>query len=69
MPKQNGDINTESVAEQRFCTILADPPWPGQSGERHYATMSLDRIGGYTSFCLGYAKCSPVALDNKCPLS
>lgn len=44
MPKQNGDIHTESVATQRFCTILADPPWPGQSGERHYATMSLDRI-------------------------
>ena len=26
MPKQNGDIHTESVATQRFCTILADPP-------------------------------------------
>ena len=27
-----------------FTTILADPPWPAQSGERHYQTMSLDQI-------------------------
>ncbi|WP_241655577.1 hypothetical protein [Actinomyces oricola] len=24
-----------------FRTILADPPWPAQSGERHYRTMNL----------------------------
>jgi len=27
-----------------FRTILADPPWPAQGGERHYRTMSLDQI-------------------------
>ena len=27
-----------------FRTILVDPPWPAQSGERHYRTMSLDQI-------------------------
>ena len=27
-----------------FATILVDPPWPLQSGERHYRTMSLARI-------------------------
>lgn len=27
-----------------FRTILADPPWPAQSGERHYRTMNLERI-------------------------
>lgn len=29
-----------------FATILADPPWPAQGGERHYRTMSLERIAG-----------------------
>ena len=27
-----------------FATILVDPPWPAQSGEKHYRTMSLTRI-------------------------
>lgn len=27
-----------------FRTILADPPWPRQGGERHYSTMSLEEI-------------------------
>ena len=27
-----------------FTTILVDPPWPLQSGEKHYRTMSLARI-------------------------
>ena len=27
-----------------FPTILVDPPWPLQSGEKHYRTMSLARI-------------------------
>ena len=27
-----------------FATILVDPPWPLQGGERHYRTMSLARI-------------------------
>ena len=27
-----------------FSTILVDPPWPAQSGEKHYRTMSLARI-------------------------
>ena len=27
-----------------FATILADPPWPLQGGEKHYRTMSLARI-------------------------
>lgn len=27
-----------------FGTILVDPPWPLQSGEKHYRTMSLARI-------------------------
>ena len=27
-----------------FATILVDPPWPLQSGEKHYPTMSLARI-------------------------
>ena len=29
-----------------FATILADPPWQGQSGEAHYQTMSLEWIMG-----------------------
>lgn len=27
-----------------FTTILADPPWPAQSGERHYQTMDIEQI-------------------------
>ena len=27
-----------------FATMLVDPPWPLQSGEKHYRTMSLARI-------------------------
>lgn len=27
-----------------FATILVDPPWPAQSGEKHYRTMNLARI-------------------------
>ena len=27
-----------------FATVLVDPPWPLQSGEKHYRTMSLTRI-------------------------
>ena len=27
-----------------FATVLVDPPWPAQSGEKHYRTMSLARI-------------------------
>ena len=27
-----------------FATVLVDPPWPLQSGEKHYRTMSLARI-------------------------
>ena len=27
-----------------FATILVDPPWPLQSGEKHYRTMSMARI-------------------------
>ena len=27
-----------------FATILVDPPWPAQSGEKYYRTMSLARI-------------------------
>ena len=27
-----------------FATILVDPPWPLQGGEKHYRTMSLARI-------------------------
>ena len=27
-----------------FATILVDPPWPAQGGEKHYRTMSLARI-------------------------
>ena len=27
-----------------FATILVDPPWPLQSGEKHYRTMSLAQI-------------------------
>ncbi len=27
-----------------FATILVDPPWPAQGGEKHYRTVSLTRI-------------------------
>ena len=27
-----------------FATVLVDPPWPAQGGEKHYRTMSLARI-------------------------
>ncbi len=36
------DCSTSSSG--RFRTILADPPWPGQGGESHYPTMSLEQI-------------------------
>lgn len=29
-----------------YDVILADPPWPRQSGENHYDTMSLEQITG-----------------------
>ena len=32
------------MTQPRFSTIVADPPWQGQSGEKHYSTMSLDDI-------------------------
>lgn len=28
----------------KFATILADPPWQNQGGERHYETMTLAEI-------------------------
>ena len=35
-----------------FGTILVDPPWPLQSGEKHYRTMSLARITALPVGCL-----------------
>lgn len=32
---------------KRFKTILCDVPWPGQSGESHYPTMSLAEIRAF----------------------
>lgn len=30
--------------EEKYQTVLADPPWQGQSGEKHYGTMRLQSI-------------------------
>lgn len=32
------------MSTPKYKTILADPPWVGQSGENHYATMRLESI-------------------------
>jgi N6-adenosine-specific RNA methylase IME4 len=32
------------MTQHKFSTLVADPPWTGQSGENHYDTMSIDRI-------------------------
>lgn len=50
---QNGGVTATSAGSSPtipglppggFATILVDPPWPLQSGEKHYRTMSLARI-------------------------
>lgn len=41
-----GSRDMVGVPAGGFRTILADPPWPAQGGERHYRTMSLERIMG-----------------------
>lgn len=33
-----------STQTRRFRTILCDYPWPGQSGEHHYRTESMERL-------------------------
>jgi N6-adenosine-specific RNA methylase IME4 len=30
-----------------FSTLLLDFPWPGQGGERHYDTMTMDEIRAF----------------------
>lgn len=30
--------------DKQFRTVLADPPWPGQSSGQHYPVMSLEQI-------------------------
>lgn len=37
----------DSQERRRFACLLVDPPWPGQSGEKHYQTMSLERIRAF----------------------
>ena len=32
------------MTKHKYSTVLADPPWMGQSGEKHYDTMTLDAI-------------------------
>ena len=43
---QNEIISAGPLEDQRWDAVLADPPWQGQGGERHYPTMSLARIEG-----------------------
>lgn len=31
---------------KKYDTVLVDFPWPNQSGEKHYATMSMEDIAG-----------------------
>lgn len=42
----DGGRDMVGVPAGGFRTILVDPPWPAQGGERHYRTMSLERIMG-----------------------
>ena len=53
LSSQNGGVTATSAGSSLaipgsppggFATILVDPPWPLQSGEKHYRTMSLARI-------------------------
>ena len=53
LASQNGGVTATSACSSPtipglppggFATILVDPPWPAQSGEKHYRTMSLARI-------------------------
>ena len=53
LASQNGGVTATSAGSSPtipglppggFATILVDPPWPLQSGEKHYRTMSLARI-------------------------
>ena len=48
-----------------FATILVDPPWPAQSGEKHYRTMSLARIKALPVGQLAARDAPPVALDDQ----
>lgn len=42
----NAGRKVTGVPDGGFRTILADPPWPAQGAERHYRSMSLERIMG-----------------------
>ena len=53
LASQNGGVTAISAGSSPtilglppggFATILVDPPWPLQGGEKHYRTMSLARI-------------------------
>ena len=53
LASQNGGVTATSAGSSPtisglppggFATILVDPPWPLQGGEKHYRTMSLTRI-------------------------
>ena len=53
LASQNGGVTATSAGSSPtipglppggFATILVDPPWPLQSGEKHYPTMRLARI-------------------------
>jgi N6-adenosine-specific RNA methylase IME4 len=49
------------MTTKKYTTILADPPWPAQSGENHYLTLPMQRIKQ-----LGIALESHIADDAHC---
>jgi len=44
--EEAADSVTRPTSLELYDAVLADPPWQGQGGERHYPTMQLSRIAG-----------------------
>ena len=59
--KNQEALETTSVTEaptgrELYDAILADPPWQGQGGERHYSTMSLEQISDMSGAIRAHTK-------------
>ena len=59
--KNQEALETTSTAEapterELYDAILADPPWQGQGGERHYSTMSLEQISDMSDAIRAHTK-------------
>ena len=53
--------------DKQFRTVLADPPWPGQSSGNHYPVMSLEQIRRLPVARLVGSGCAFVVVDDEWP--